>query len=64
MAKLKIRDLPKAEKIGKDEMKKVRGGALDCFLKIDGVPGESPDSRLTEEVSLNKAIDKASPALL
>jgi|GEM_PF-5969362 len=34
--RIKIYDLPKDMKITKDELKRIKGGALDTFLKIDG----------------------------
>jgi len=53
MRRLRIDDLPKDVALSPDEMKQLRGGAVDCFLKIEGVPGESGEDRLTENVSLN-----------
>jgi len=41
MTRIKIKDLPKDQKITKDELKKIRGGAV--FLKIEGVEGEAQD---------------------
>jgi len=43
MAKIEIKDLPKDYKVTEDEMKRIRGGALSTFLKIDDVKGESTD---------------------
>jgi hypothetical protein len=34
--RIKINDLPKDMKITKDELKRVKGGVLSSFLKIDG----------------------------
>ena len=41
MARIKIKDLPKDQKITKDELKKIRGGA--AFIKFAGVAGEAQD---------------------
>ncbi|MBW2092594.1 MAG: type VI secretion system tube protein Hcp [Deltaproteobacteria bacterium] len=41
MARLKIKDLPKDQKISKEELKRIRGGA--AYIKFDGVDGESQD---------------------
>jgi len=43
MARIKIRDLPKGMKISREELKRIRGGAFDAFLKIEGVSAESTD---------------------
>ncbi|MBN1293891.1 MAG: hypothetical protein JXB48_18770 [Candidatus Latescibacteria bacterium] len=32
MARIKITDIPKDQKISKDELKRIRGGAVDMFL--------------------------------
>ena len=45
MARMKINDLHKDMKISKEEMKTVVGGAVDTFLKIDGIPSESTDDK-------------------
>lgn len=46
MARIKIKDLPIDAKITKEEMKRVKGGAFDSFLKIDGfASGESTDDK-------------------
>ena len=57
MAKLTMTDLPKDVAISQDEMNRVHGGAVDCFMKIDGIPGEGADPlpRL--------AVDKSTPKL-
>ena len=33
MARIKVKDIPKDQKISKDELKRIRGGA--AFIKID-----------------------------
>jgi type VI protein secretion system component Hcp len=45
MARIKIKDLPKDMKISKEELKRIKGGAFDSFLKIEGTPGESTDDK-------------------
>jgi len=45
MAIMKINDLHKDMKISKEEMKNVVGGAVDTFLKIDGIPSDSTDDK-------------------
>jgi len=52
MARIKINDLPKDMKISKEEMKNVVGGAADCFLNIDGIPGESTDEAHTDWIKV------------
>lgn len=52
MAKIKIMDLPKDYKITADEMKRIRGGAVDIFLKIDDVKGESRDDKHKDEIDV------------
>ena len=61
MSKIRINDLPKDMTISTDEMKRIKGGAFDCFLKIDGLDGEATDGAGTPTVS--KRFDKASPNL-
>ena len=63
MGKVQIKDLPKDVAISKEEMKRVRGGAFDCFLKIDGIKGEATGPEPVEDVSLNRAVDQASPKM-
>jgi len=43
MARIKIADLPRDMKISKEELKRIRGGAFDAFLKIEGISGEAQD---------------------
>ena len=45
MARIKINDLPKDTKISKEELKRIRGGAFDSFLKVDDIQGESTDDK-------------------
>ena len=41
MSRIKIKDIPRDQKISKEDLKKVRGGA--AFAKNDGFDGESKD---------------------
>lgn len=52
MAKIKIKDLPKDYKITEDEMKRIRGGAVDIFLKVKTIDGESTDSKHKNEIDV------------
>jgi hypothetical protein len=45
MTRIKIKDLPKDMRIGPEEMKKVRGGAVIKPIFIQGVDGESTDDK-------------------
>ncbi|MBN1292859.1 MAG: hypothetical protein JXB48_13545 [Candidatus Latescibacteria bacterium] len=41
MARIKINDLPKDQKVSRDEMKKIRGGLM--YLTYNDVSGEAQD---------------------
>lgn len=52
MAKIKIKDLPKDYKITEDEMKRIRGGAINTFINIDSINGESSDEKHKNEIEV------------
>ena len=52
MARMKISDLHKDMKISKEEMKNVDGGAVDTFLKINGIPGDSTDDKHKDQIEV------------
>jgi type VI protein secretion system component Hcp len=52
MARIKIKDLPKDMRISKEELKRIKGGAFDAFLKIDGISGECQDDKHKSEADI------------
>ena len=61
MSRLKVNDLPKDMTISRDAMKRIKGGAFDCFLKIDGLDGEAGGGG--DALGVTKQLDKSSPKL-
>ena len=57
MARIRISDLPKDMKITRQELKRIRGGAMIPLL------GESTDAKHKNEIEINKEIDKSTPYL-
>ncbi len=41
MARIKILDIPRDTKVSKEEMKRIRGGALGVFSKIEWLSGDA-----------------------
>ena len=52
MARIKIEDLPKEARIGPEELKRIRGGALGGFLKIEPFAGECTDHKHENEMEI------------
>ncbi len=52
MARIKIEDLPKKARIGPEELKRIRGGALGGFLKIEPFTGECNDDKHKNEIEI------------
>jgi len=50
MSRIKINDLPKDQKIGRDELKRITGGA--AYIKFDGIDGESQDKDHKEWIDI------------
>jgi hypothetical protein len=52
MARIRIVDLPRNAKVSKEEMKRIRGGLFDVFMKLEYYTGESRDSTHKSEIDL------------
>ena len=52
MTRIKIVDLPSEGVISMEEMKRIRGGQVNMFLKIDDVKGESRDDKHKDEIDV------------
>jgi hypothetical protein len=52
MARIKIKDLPKEARISPQELRRIRGGALGVFFKMETVDGESTDDKHKNEIDI------------
>ena len=53
MARIKIKDLLKDKKISKEELKRIKGGAYEVFIKLEPTPqGECQDKDHKSEIDL------------
>jgi hypothetical protein len=44
-----LKQVPGAVELSLEDLNKVAGGAVNQFLKIDGIPGESTDDKHKDE---------------